>query len=297
VPFHNPYNFVPALPRDDDRMPEGLRDGAPAGHHRWHENLLSGSLDVRMSVVTPLLALRERETIDGHRHLDVATTTDADGVERVDLVASSVKGMLRSAFEAVTNSRLGVFDHDQAVGYRSDVASALTLRPAIVTGSKVEFLGELVLAGNKSPAVIAVPAWEQDGAARRYRLRPFAHRQTVEALISRTQVNRRWTWQVEALLSEDDQVDLADPSDDWFQVRGVLHMPGPNIKNKKAERLFVTEIIDGNGGKLSLTPPRQASEREAEELLTGLTELIEHQRAVHEHAGRSEVRDRDGHKP
>ncbi|GDY31834.1 TIGR03986 family type III CRISPR-associated RAMP protein [Gandjariella thermophila] len=289
MPFHNPYNFIPALRRDGDRMPEGLRDAPPAGHHRWHENLLSGRIDVRMTVVTPLLVMRGEE-IDGHTHLQVALTTDPDGVERCDLPATSVKGMLRSAYEAVTNSRLSVFDHDRRLGYRCEVSDELKkLQPALIhSGPRVEILGDLVHGDRRCKPAIPIPTWKHNKNRRDWQLGSFTHRQVVEALISRT----RTGWRVETLLSEDEELPLAPESDDWYHVRGILHITGPNIESKRAERLFVTEVVDGRG-ELTCKEPRRIPE--SGELVNELKALIKDQIEVNEHAGNSEIRDRDGH--
>src|SRR5258705_57261 len=45
---------------------------------------------------------------------------------------TSVKGMLRARYEAVTNSRMGVFGSREPLGYRADSRSALKLRPVLL---------------------------------------------------------------------------------------------------------------------------------------------------------------------
>jgi CRISPR/Cas system CSM-associated protein Csm3 (group 7 of RAMP superfamily) len=113
--FHNPYNFVPAPPRAVND-PE-LGDREPAGHHRYHAECVSGVIRVTMTVKTPLLLpdagqseefdrdLPERGIKKGHKYFPVRR--DADG--RPLVAPTGIKGMLRSAYEVVTNSRMAVF--------------------------------------------------------------------------------------------------------------------------------------------------------------------------------------------
>ncbi|WP_201766611.1 hypothetical protein [Picosynechococcus sp. NKBG15041c] len=51
--FHNPYNFVPALPRDE--VKEELGDRPPVGHGRYLADHWSGRISVKLTTVTPLL--------------------------------------------------------------------------------------------------------------------------------------------------------------------------------------------------------------------------------------------------
>jgi CRISPR/Cas system CSM-associated protein Csm3 (group 7 of RAMP superfamily) len=123
--FHNPYNFVPALPRD--QIQGDLGDLPPAGHHRYLTDRFSGVIRVKMVLATPLLlpdAARriEYKEVDqtlgiqpGHKSFPVRV--DADNQPYVP--PTSIKGMLRSAYEAVTNSRLAIFaGHDTKVEFR-----------------------------------------------------------------------------------------------------------------------------------------------------------------------------------
>jgi CRISPR-associated protein (TIGR03986 family) len=133
--FHNPFNFVPAPPRDVDD-PE-LGDHPPAGHERYHLEKYTGKLCVRMQVETPLLLpdtarmhyeedsehksypVRVRPLLD--KSGNVITNSSGKVVEVPDINPTAIKGMLRSAYEAVTNSRLSVFkDHDERLAFRGE---------------------------------------------------------------------------------------------------------------------------------------------------------------------------------
>ncbi|MBL8924639.1 MAG: hypothetical protein JNM77_00160 [Pseudonocardia sp.] len=268
--FHNPYNFIPALPRTD--LPAGLADGPPPGHHRWHDDRWSGEIDVRLEVVTPLLLTRVREAacgVAGHRELEIATTAD----DRLDLPPSQLKGMLRSAYEAVTCSRFGVLDRRAVLGFRSVADGAVELQPALVEAAdRVTVLGRID--GLRAAATVAL--WRKD--PRRTRLHPhLAHGDVVDAVIRRGP----HAWEVVSLHRPG-----AEPADGLVDghhlVRGHLHATGPSVKDKHAGTVFVTGIRSAG---LTQDEHRVIRGREAESLVEGLATLIAHQRDVHRPAG------------
>ncbi|MBI2567946.1 MAG: TIGR03986 family CRISPR-associated RAMP protein [Candidatus Schekmanbacteria bacterium] len=115
--FHNPYNFVPAPPRNTSDA--DLGDQRPVDHDAFLMDRYSGSIRVHMTAKTPLLVPdteRAQERANGHKTFPLRV--DADGKPLIP--ASSVRGMLRSAYEAVTNSRFGRFSesHKQRLKYR-----------------------------------------------------------------------------------------------------------------------------------------------------------------------------------
>src|SRR5579884_1292346 len=105
--FHNPYTFIPLLDRSRlDKSPLG--DRGPLGHDRDVPSAWNAHLRVVLTVHTPLLLLDPaRATRDRSGHQTYPVRLDAAG--RPYLAPTAVKGMLRSAYEVVTNSRLGVF--------------------------------------------------------------------------------------------------------------------------------------------------------------------------------------------
>ncbi len=140
--FHNPYNFVPAPPRvtaDPD-----LGDHAPAGHHRYDPDLWTGWIDVEMTVVTPLLVPDVgEEQANGHWLYGARQSAAGDA----HIPPTTVKGMLRGAFEAVTNSRFGVFErHERPLGFRRSAESARDLRPVRLTSGPEGLVPELLTA-------------------------------------------------------------------------------------------------------------------------------------------------------
>ncbi len=158
---HNPYSFIPAPPRDTDgNKPLGDR---PAPHQdRFHAGLHYGRIIVEMTAETPLLvpdATGARELENGHKILPLRT--HADGTP--DIPPTAVKGMLRAAYEAVTNSRFGIFaEHDRRLGRRMESKDALGMVPARIRDGRVELcLGtnhESILRSDSAPPT-ACAAW------------------------------------------------------------------------------------------------------------------------------------------
>ena len=128
--FHNPYTFVSTPPRQ-----KVIQQGGFAGdfnpldkgldHASLKDNLWTGHIPIKLTAVTPLVLLqddgRERnpkkhQTYDVHDHIP----------------ESSLRGMLRSAYEVVTNSRYGCFSNDDRLAYRMRPQEALDLIPAII---------------------------------------------------------------------------------------------------------------------------------------------------------------------
>lgn len=117
--FHNPYNFVPAPPRKMEH-PE-LGDAPPAPQDSFDPQRFTGRIRVRMVVKTPVLVpdtdpANVREDANGHKTF--ALRVDANGLPAIP--SSTVRGMLRSAYEAITNSRFGRFptSHKTKLMYR-----------------------------------------------------------------------------------------------------------------------------------------------------------------------------------
>jgi CRISPR-associated protein (TIGR03986 family) len=141
--FYNPYNFVPAPPpKTDDKNPFG--HFKPAGHHRYHPELYSGTIDIEIEVKTPLLIpdtskveFDENDKKKEHQMLPPLKGTDGKPLLR----PTSLKGALRAAYEAITNSRFGVFTgHGERLARRMDAGEGLKAVPArIADNGKIEF--------------------------------------------------------------------------------------------------------------------------------------------------------------
>ena len=96
--FLNPYTFIPAFPREN--LPEPLHDTAPPARNHLRPEAWTGRIPVTLTVETPLLLLdtsryRSLDDEPGHHVYPVRLR---DG--RPHLPATTVKGMLRAAYEA-----------------------------------------------------------------------------------------------------------------------------------------------------------------------------------------------------
>lgn len=138
--FHNPYNFVPAPPRSSSD-PE-LGDQSPIDQDEYSETRYSGSIEVRMTAETPLLVPdTEKAEQDANGHKTFPLRVGADGKPLIP--ASSIRGMLRSAYEAVTNSRFGRLSHEQhakRLAFRMDAREGLRLIPARIENGQLRLL-------------------------------------------------------------------------------------------------------------------------------------------------------------
>lgn len=101
--FYKPSKPVPTLNRSDVPADHPLGDHAPVGHHRYRPERWTGSLSLSLEARTPLLLLDGfscKADGNGHKTLDT----------RAHLLRTQLKGALRSAYEMITNSRLGCVD-------------------------------------------------------------------------------------------------------------------------------------------------------------------------------------------
>lgn len=132
--FHNPYNFVPAPPRNINHPELGDQGDHPLVHQdQFAHDRYSGRIRVRMTSQTPILVpdtdpASVREETNGHKTF--CLRVDTDGLPAIP--SSSVRGMLRAAYEAITNSRFGRFasGHKAKLRYRASRPPYKTEYPA-----------------------------------------------------------------------------------------------------------------------------------------------------------------------
>ena len=111
--FYKPSKPVPTLDRSAVSADNPLGDHAPAGHHRYRPERWTGSLSLSLEARTPLLLLDGFSCrVDGNRHKTLDT--------RAQLLRTQLKGALRSAYEMITNSRLGCVksSHSEPLQFR-----------------------------------------------------------------------------------------------------------------------------------------------------------------------------------
>lgn len=223
--FLNPYTFVPAYDRDG--LPEGLADGPPPSRERLREECWTGRIGVRLTVETPLLLLatsRPRPPSEGAQDHQVYPVLLRDG--RPHLPATSVKGMLRAAYETITNSRFGVFgDHTTPLAFRRDAGYALKMVPVSVVAEGV--IGKFEIA--------AMEMYDKDGQT--ILKDPPRHLEKVAAVIAGGK-NRN---EVVRVLRPGAAADLRPGQ---RLVQGIAYVTGLTIERKTHERLFYLEPLE-----------------------------------------------------
>jgi CRISPR-associated protein (TIGR03986 family) len=130
--FHNPYNFVPAFTRG--RVKGELADRLPTSHDRYVTHHWSGYLQIQLTTQTPLIIPAASPEIGDKDHPTYEMRQLS--TDQPYLPPTSLKGMLRSAYEMITNSRLSIFGkHNERLAYRAAAQSKI-IYPAIVEVSK-----------------------------------------------------------------------------------------------------------------------------------------------------------------
>ena len=147
-PFHSAVNRIPVLrPKvldlvDRKALPADLfGDQEPPAHDHLLLERWSGSIDLELTVRTPLVYGEQRGNPGGGTQVEIPT--DQQG--RVVFPGTMVKGMLSRAYEVLTASRFRVFEeHAKPLTYRADVADALRLVPVRVVEVKANDGGIIV---------------------------------------------------------------------------------------------------------------------------------------------------------
>ncbi|GAW27542.1 TIGR03986 family CRISPR-associated RAMP protein [Carboxydocella sp. ULO1] len=217
--FHNPYNFVRYLEnRPDNHV---LGNCLPPTHDRYVG--LTGRITCKVEAVTPLFisdshAVKEE---NGHK-----TYRFFQYEGRPALPASSLRGMIRSVFEAVTNSCFAVFQKDNfPLEYRISRAPENMIPVRVV---KIDENGALLERMDCAASVIAgypsknkLPEGAKDGMR-------------VAALVKQV---RNGVYKATKVLPVNEHESLVG-DEQYIKVYGWLHVTGPNIEIKRNERLF-----------------------------------------------------------
>lgn len=253
--FHNPYNFVPALPRD--RVTGELGDHPPIGHHVLHPDRFTGVIHVKMTAITPLLVPdaanveeikieipNQREPII---HLSFPVRVNTEGMPFI--VPTAVKGMLRSAYEAITNSRLAVFPgHAERLADRMPANEGLRLVPARVENDKIELLpGTSGIGPTGHPDGPMYAAWlprydprtGKDSVALLYpdQSRPQHGDEVTCWLVEVRHRSGRFSyWRVNKIFRRGQVVGICPA--DAIEVNGYVCITNRNIDRKHDERVF-----------------------------------------------------------
>ena len=269
--FHNPYTFVPTPDR------AGIPAGCFAGDHdplctqedhsRLWPGRYSGTLHLKMTTVTPVFISKTpevHEEVNGHKTYECVD----------EIPATAVKGMLRSAYEAITNSRYGVFNkeqHDRRLGLRlAAEAGAVPARVFRKNDGRLYlklFCGESLIGRNGKPVFSRGQTAPQYAAWIPAYVQPqslplgsnLSHGTEVSARIVLCDHGRFQFWRVVAMAPVGQRPtpprQLPTPGQRWGYVRengqevyedvkGYVVRSGKLIQNKHDERLFFN--IDPN---------------------------------------------------
>ena len=276
--FAHPYYFLPF--QDREKFSGDLADDKPVGHDQYKRGTYSGRLRVKLMTVTPLLICDQPVDPNAeHKTYPVLVDDRSKPVAKQKplLASSSVRGTLRSAYEAITNSRFGVFPIDSDKGHQNRLAyrrqAQVDVEPAYVESVSPDLVQLRILSQlwQNSPAKLP-----------RYQLRPNAQHlrdkgQSQAALRypdnslpvhgDRVYVQVVGNGQVTEIRRHQAQ----SPGPGWLE--GFVLLTGANINSKKYERVFV---ISNSDKTLSLKGDK------ARELQSLWTELIANYQNEHE---------------
>lgn len=133
--FHHAYNGIPTVREHISAggLPSFYDDQVPTPLDQLATDLISGTISVEIETKTPTVAGFRRK--DGKIAVPSATgngegATDTDAI----IPATALKGMLSSAYEAVTESRLRVFSgHEHRYSQRPAARNAQHIWPAFLS--------------------------------------------------------------------------------------------------------------------------------------------------------------------
>lgn len=253
--FHNPYNFIPAPPRKTE-APE-LGDADPTkcgmGHGSYSPDRWSGRISVQLETITPLL-IPDAANATGDDHKSFPLRIGADGLPY--LPPTSIKGMMRSAYEAITNSRLSIFqNHEDRLAYRLPTTTGLQMVPARIERDKqgneviqlysgTSEIGKDGQPQNNGPMYAAwLPRYHRGQISRnavRYSNNQLPqHQEEVEAWIERFQ---HWSWK------KNRQEHVKDFQ--YWRVRKIVRVggvlgekPNPTPKGQKEDKRSYHESL------------------------------------------------------
>lgn len=262
--FLNPYNFVRPLEVRNPNQAPLLGRCAPPPHDRYVS--VTGRIECRLTAVTPLF-VSDSEGIDEERigeksHRHYRFFRDPEG--QVAIPGTSLRGPIRSVFEAVTNSCFANFAGDKRLSYHLPPGDALRLVPARVRKVsddrwELDLLpGTTPVNPDQRPSGPQYAAWVHTyrplwasrttaqvpnspyAARQKLSLVGWKHKAECWALVEKVQhpLRRFEFWNVIELAR--DRQSLPKPKGNQQPVNGYLCITNQNIENKHDERLFFT---------------------------------------------------------
>lgn len=244
--FHNPYNFVPAPLRDIENLELG--DGKPIGHDKFYDDYFSGKLTVKMKIETPLIVLNTAKMlVDGNDHKKFPVRLE-NGKPFINPTA--IRGMLRSAYEAVTNSRFGVFDknHSDRLAFRGEARSPIAARIELIQDKLYirEFSKTAVLVRYRKHYHNEIDK-AKSVRALRYSDRSFPEHGDAVLVRTTERRDRRNNRFLGFKVAEIKKMQIGQPTPNGFE-KGWVCITNANTENKVYERVF----IENNNDKKTL---------------------------------------------
>ncbi|MDW8147540.1 MAG: TIGR03986 family CRISPR-associated RAMP protein [Roseiflexaceae bacterium] len=262
--FLNPYNFVRPLETHNPHVAPLLGRCAPPPHDRYIG--LTGRIRCRLTATTPIFVsdsegVEEEEVARDKVHRHYHFFRDPKG--NVAIPGTSLRGAVRSIFEAATNSCFAHFAGNKRLSYHLLPELALQLVPArvrtigdrweleLLPGTTPITLGRRPSGPQyaawvhvydplqKSKTIIQAPGMPY-AKRKKLSLAGFAHGEPCRAIIELMRHPRRnfEFWNVVHLAKPGQP--LPKPTGDQRQVDGYLCITNQNIENKHDERLFFT---------------------------------------------------------
>lgn len=251
--FLNPYNFVRIIQkgRESEQI---LGNCKPPPHDRYTG--LTGRITCEVKVVTPLFISDSHAVKENNMH---RTYRFFQYGGQPAIPASSLRGMIRSVFEALTNSCFSVFQKDDRWPLEHRDSHAPEMFPARVVsidiheGACLEILDCSVNSfcnNSIRPAFIKAGLVKEAYPPKVEKFKPSKSKlplgvydgMRVAALVTREPVNSKNRYQafhitaIEPVLQNNPITLSMDET--HVLVYGWLHLTGPNIENKHDERLF-----------------------------------------------------------
>jgi CRISPR-associated protein (TIGR03986 family) len=273
--FLNPYNFVRTLEVRHLHAAPLLGRCAPPPHDRYVG--LTGRIRCCLTATTPIFVSDsegiKEDTVNSKVHRHYRFFRDPNG--NVAIPGTSLRGAVRSIFEAVTNSCFAHFAGEKRLSYHLPAGDASKLIPARVRiTEQQEWVLDLLPGTKKNPLDGLEPddrmyaAWIKRYAPLRSSPTeqanpgsPYARRTKVSLPQSKGHGDKCWAlieemehpprrvrgreqgyflfWNVIQLASQKD--DLPSPKKGQKIVEGYLCLTNQNIENKHDERFFFAE--------------------------------------------------------
>ncbi len=259
--FLNPYNFVRTLEVADPAAEPLLGRCPPPPHDRYVG--LSGRITCELTVATPLF-ISDSEGVeldkDVRDHFHYRFFRDPDG--NIAIPGTSLRGPIRSIFEAATNSCFIHFSGHKRLSYHLPPSDALRLVPGRVRKTsagewKLDLLpGTTPVNPDRRPSGPQYAAWiptyrplwnsktkaksphSPYSQRRSLSLQNWRHVEPCRALVEQIQHPLRQFefWNVVALAKPGQS--LPSPGPGQQGVDGYISITNQNIENKHDERIF-----------------------------------------------------------